>query len=250
LPELKYEVVMNKKVFITGVSSGIGLGLAKAYLRDGWEVFGASRRVPTDLESPNLHFQSIDLADFPAIPAGLRQLFAPTTALDLVILNAGILGKIADLKETTLPEMFSVMDVNLWANKVLLDTIFQLRMRPQQVIAISSGAAISASRGWNAYSVSKAALNMLIGLYAAERPETHFCSLAPGIIDTPMQDQIYSLPPDDRFASLELLREAKGTELMPPPDQAAMDLMAAFERAAKHPSGSFLDLRTLLNKAW
>lgn len=242
---------MNKKVFITGVSSGIGLGLAKAYLQDGWDVFGVSRREPAELQvSERFHFKSMDLADFAAIPAGLRELFAPTTSMDLVILNAGVLGKIADLKETTLPEMFSVMDVNLWANKVVLDTVFQLRMRPQQVIAISSGAAVSANRGWNAYSVSKSALNMLIGLYAAERPETHFCSLAPGIIDTPMQDQISALPPDERFTSLELLREAKGTELMPPPDQAALDLIASFERAAKHPSGSFLDLRNLLNKSW
>jgi len=242
---------MKKKVFITGVSSGIGLGLAKAYLTDGWEVFGASRREPSELTTQEgFHFKSMDLTDFAAIPPALRELLSPRTGLDLVILNAGILGKIADLRETTLPEMFPVIDVNLWANKVVLDTIFQLRPRPQQVVSISSGAAVSANRGWNAYSISKAALNMLIGLYAAECPETHFCSLAPGIVDTPMQDEISAAPADERFASLELLREAKGTELMPPPDQAAVDLMACFELVTKHPSGSFLDLRTLLNKAW
>lgn len=242
---------MSKKIFITGVSSGIGLGLARAYLRDGWEVFGTSRRPPADLlGSENLHFVPLDLADFGAIVTRLQELFQPTASMDLVVLNAGILGSIADLGETPLQEIFTVMDVNVWANKVLLDTIFGLRLRPQQVVAISSGAAVSANRGWNAYSISKAALNMLVSLYAAERPETHFCSLAPGIIDTPMQDKISALPVDERFASLELLREAKGTELMPGPDEAALDLMAAFERAAKHPSGSFLDARNLLNKGW
>lgn len=37
------------RVFITGVSSGIGNALSKAYLDNGWEVFGLSRRGPEEL---------------------------------------------------------------------------------------------------------------------------------------------------------------------------------------------------------
>ena len=84
-----------------------------------------------------------------------------------------------------------------------------------QVIAISSGASQSGSRGWNGYSLSKAALNMLVKLYAGERPETHFTSLAPGLIDTAMQDYLTNLPEDSRYAPLEVLKAAKGTPKMP-----------------------------------
>ena len=46
---------------------------------------------------------------------------------------------------------------------------------------------------------------MLIALYADEFPNTHFTALAPGLIDTAMQDYLTQLPPDPRYAPLERL---------------------------------------------
>ena len=37
--------ILNKKVFITGASSGIGLALCKRYLEEGWEVIGLARDI-------------------------------------------------------------------------------------------------------------------------------------------------------------------------------------------------------------
>ena len=51
------------KIFISGVSSGLGYGLAKVYLAMGHEVYGCSRRKPKDLVDQGLHFAAIDLAD-------------------------------------------------------------------------------------------------------------------------------------------------------------------------------------------
>ena len=117
----------------------------------------------------------------------------------------------------------------------------------RQVIGISSGAAVRGSRGWNGYALSKAAFAMLIQLYAAERSETHFCSLMPGIVQTKMQDDLCSLSAEQRrqFPAVERLIAARGTADMPLPDVAAAALLDAFEWALKEPSGALLDLRKL-----
>ena len=167
-----------------------------------------------------------------------------------MVLNAGILGRVADMREITVEEFREVMEVNLLANKVLLDAVFAQNIPVLQVVAMSSGAATTANRGWNAYSISKAALNMMIALYATERPETHFAALAPGIIDTPMQDQISQMPREGRFASLDMLRTAKGTPMMPKPEEAAARLVDGIAKATKFPSGSFLDINSLVKRSW
>ena len=242
---------MNRIVFITGVSSGLGRGLAENYLHEGFEVYGVSRRSATELEGrPRGHFLPCDLSDFAAIPEKLHTLLGRLSRLDLVILNAGILGRIADLQETSIADIRKVMDVNVWANKVVLDSLYNLGLQIPQVVTISSGAATNANRGWNAYAISKAALNTLTSLYAAERPETHFSAIAPGIVDTPMQEQISDLPHDPRFSSLEMLRTARGTPIMPPPDEAAARLIEAIAKAVKYPSGSFLDINSLIKRSW
>lgn len=240
---------MTRTVFITGVSSGIGLGLAQACLQHGFEVYGISRREPPKLaDHPSFHFKPLDLEKFDQIEIGMRDLLRPIESLHLVILNAGILGKLADLRDTPLAQMQHVMKLNVWANKIIIDALYTLRIPVQQVVAISSGAATSPHRGWNAYCISKASLNMLTALYAAERPETHFSAIAPGVVDTPMQDLIARMPQDNRFPTLESLRQAKGTPLMPSAREAADRLMEGFEKAVKYPSGSFLDLNTLVKR--
>jgi benzil reductase ((S)-benzoin forming) len=137
------------------------------------------------------------------------------------------------------------MDVNVWANKILIETLFREVKKIQQVVAVSSGAAVSGARGWNAYSLSKATLNMLINLYAKEYTDTHFCALAPGLVDTGMQDYIYSLEDHDKYPVVQYLKEAKGTGKMPKPDKAARVFAKAVESAKNHESGTFLDVRKL-----
>ena len=241
---------MSENIFITGASSGIGLALAKTYLNRGAEVYAVSRREPESLAGkPSFHFKSLDLLGVDRIEPVLRDLLRGVTHLKLAVLNAGILGKIADLRETPLAQMQHVMKVIVWANKLLVDALYNLRIKVDQVVTISSGAAVSPKRGWNAYAISKAAVNVLTSLYAAERPETHFSAITPGIVDTGMQDQIARMPQDSRFSSLDTLRSAKGTAMMPRPEEIAEDLAAGMEKATKHPSGSFLDLSALVRRS-
>ena len=242
---------MVGNVFITGVSSGIGWGLAREYLAQGAEVYGLSRREPKNLAGQTrFKFRSIDLAQSDRARGLIAELLRGAPRLDLVILNAGILGRVADMSEISTAEFREVLEINLVANKVVLDALFSLNIPIQQVVAISSGAATSPNRGWNAYAISKSALNMMIALYATERPETHFAALAPGIVDTQMQDQISNMPREERFASLDMLRAAKGSPMMPKPEAAAARLIDGIAKAPKYPSGSFVDIHSLVKRSW
>lgn len=236
---------MAETVLITGVSSGLGHGLAEVFLARGATVYGCSRRKPQDLIDRGMRFASIDLGDAKAGAAALKEWIAPVEAFDLVVLNAGKLGEIRDMEEVPLEDLRETMEINVWSNKWVLDVLFESISRVKQVVAISSGASLSGSRGWNGYSISKAALNMLIKLYASERPETHFTSLAPGLIDSAMQDYLTNLPADDRFEPLEILKAAKGTDLMPDGKTCAKKLIDAFPSLLELPSGNYADIRKL-----
>lgn len=233
---------MKKRILLTGVSSGIGYHLAKAYLQAGHEVYGISRQNPDRLmKYPDFNFKPIDLRHFGTISSGVSEMLKKLKSLDLVILNAGVLGKIGDMRELSLPDFFEAMDVNVWANKVLLDTLFAANLGVRQVIAISSGAGIMAFRGVSPYCVSKAALNMLIDLYATEHPKTHFSSIAPYLVNTPMQELIGSFPVDRRFPFFQTLKDAKTSGHMLTPKNAAQLLIQDFALALHKRSGAFIN---------
>ena len=87
------------KICITGVSSGLGYGLAKVYLAMGHEVYGCSRRKPKDLVDQGLHFTAIDLTDTIAGQSNFCKLIGGILHFELVILNAGKLGQIRDMMD-------------------------------------------------------------------------------------------------------------------------------------------------------
>tara|TARA_R110002020_G_scaffold239899_1_gene452443 strand:- start:147 stop:869 length:723 start_codon:yes stop_codon:yes gene_type:complete len=238
---------LSHSIFITGVSSGLGHGLAEYYLEQGHNVLGCSRRKPEDLtQYENFQFVSCDVSDFDAIPDQLESLFSGTSKCDLAILNAGILSPFGDLQETSLDDCKNVMDVNLWSNKIILDWLLPRYPEIRQVVTISSGAAVNGNRGWNAYSISKAALNMLTKLYAQEAPQTHFLAIAPGLIATHMQDILCSLDEDSRFPTLDSLKSRRGTEQMPTAEVLAPKIAAVIEKApANTVSGEFIDIRKI-----
>ena len=238
---------MATNILITGVSRGIGHGLARYYLQRGEQVYGISRNCPDDLsEFENMHFRSLDVTDSAQIPVALDELLEGVSSLDLAILNAGILGQFGDLAVTPMEEIETVMNVNLWANKRILDHLLSSLSSLQQVVTISSGAAVNGNRGWGAYAISKASLNMMTKLYATETPHTHFCAFAPGIVDTHMQDVLCGKEPDERYPSLDVLRSKRFTQEMPNAETAAEKLATAFAQLPDLvESGDFADIRKL-----
>lgn len=238
--------VSTENILITGVSSGLGHALARQFLRGGHPVFGMARRWPEDLGArTGFRFRSIDLGRLDQVPGAVRELVPSGTHFPLAILNAGILGEAQDLSESTMTQLHRIMDINVWSNKVLLDSLASIQSKVDQVVLISSGAAVKGNRGWGGYAISKAALNMLTQVLAAERPETHFTALAPGLIDTAMQKYIRSLPDTPEYVAFQRLKAAHGTAEMPDAMTAADRLIQVLPALREKPSGAFLDLRQL-----
>jgi NAD(P)-dependent dehydrogenase (short-subunit alcohol dehydrogenase family) len=236
--------VSGARAFVTGTSSGLGLGLAEELLARGWQVFGCSRR---EGGPDGLRHRTIDLADHATIPGALNALLGDTGRLDLVVLNAGVLGRIRDMGQTSLEELQRTMDVNLWANKVVLDWLLAWPGTVAQVVLVSSGASVLGNRGWGGYALSKAALNMLARLYSHEFGATHVTALAPGIIDTAMMESLCVDGDETRYPALRRLRAARGTEAMPGPREAATRVLSVLPALRERPSGSFVDIREILD---
>jgi benzil reductase ((S)-benzoin forming) len=231
-----------RTALVTGNSSGLGLGLTRMLIRQGAAVYGLSRRGCPEETAGDVR---VDLAQYEDIAPAMAQLLDGVERLDLVVLNAGLLGQIQSMQEADISELRQLMDVNVWANKPILDHLLAHGIEVGQIIAISSGAAVSGNFGWSGYSISKAALNMFVQLYAHEFPGTPVHSLAPGLVDTGMQEFISGEVDVTRFPALRRLQEARGTEAMPDAGTAARQVLAGLEQVRKVPTGRFVDLRDL-----
>jgi len=234
------------KILITGSSSGIGRGLAKEYLKQGAEVYGISRRSPGDLEAnPAYHHLSLDLTDYDSVRADLPGFLSGVDELDLVVLNAGVLGEIRYAREVPLKEMKRVMEINVWANKFLLDILFAEVDVIRQVAGMSSKASLRSTPGWGPYSMSKAGLNMLMNIYAKEHTDTHFIAFAPGLVDSEIQEEIWNIKDADNYPAAKRIQGARYTDEMPDADTAAPKLIAGMKKALEYDSGGFVDVRDM-----
>ncbi len=229
---------MNKKVLITGCSSGLGLALTTFYLQEGFSVYGISKTNPK-IENENFHFKDFDLGDLGTIKPNLLSFIGEISGFDIAYLNAGILGEIKELEKLELEEIKKVLDVNVLANKELLDIL--AKTNTKLIIGISSGASIKGSKGWGAYSLSKCALNMLINLYSKEMINTKLLAVAPGVIETKMTDVIRFEVDDKIFTSAKVLKEG----CIQQPIEAAFRLNELVKRADEFESGSFIDVRNI-----
>lgn len=229
-----------KNILITGVGSGLGYALAQNYLALGSKVYAIGRECPPILDNhPDFFFFPYDLKNTFLLRAEVSE-FIRHHHFDIAILNAGVLGKIEPMKEASFEEIAEVMAINTWSNKELIDAL-DTYSSVDQVVAISSGAAINASKGWGAYALSKNALNMLMQIYAKELPHIHFTAFAPGVIRTPMVEYILSEVDRETYPSAQNLADSDIFTA----EQAATWLISNFEKLLEYESGSFVDIREM-----
>jgi len=232
-------------ILITGTSSGLGYGITLNYLKKRHKVYGISRKHNEELDSyDNFHFLQQDLTQFEESQQTVKKFLENINNLDIVILNAGILNEIKDTKDISIDELKRVMDINVWANKNMIDILADNVEHIDQVIGISSGASQGAARGWNAYSLSKSSLNMLLNHYAQELSDIHFCALAPGLIDSGMQDYLYTVD-HNKFPAVKKLQDAKRSGSMPDVHEGAEIVTRAIPKVKQYESGSYADVREI-----
>ncbi len=229
---------MKKNILITGCSSGLGLALTNYYLQKGFKVYGISRNKP-EIQNQNFIHISFDLSQISEIKTSLTTILKEIKNLDLVFLNAGMLGKIKILQELSIEEMQEVYSLNVYANKELLDILMQIDVK--NIFIISSGASKTGYKGWGSYSLSKAGVNMLVNLYSNEMFNTKIIALAPGVIKTPMTDYIRFELDENIFTSAKKLNEG----LVQTAFETAIKIDAFINRINEFETGSYVDIRQI-----
>lgn len=229
---------MQKNVLITGCSSGLGLALTNYYLEKGFNVYAISRTKP-EITNANFHHKSFDLSQISKIKDNLTSFITNISQIETAFLNAGMLGKIKILSELTTQEMQEVYELNVYANKELLDILKNIEVK--NILAISSGASKTGYKGWASYSLSKAGVNMLINLYSNEMPETKLLAVAPGVIKTPMTDYIRFEIDENIFTSAKKLSEG----IVQTPQETAIKIDNLINRINEFESGTYVDVRSI-----
>lgn len=243
------------RVFISGVSDGIGLALATLYLRKGWTVFGIARRYPESLiERENLIFKHCDLQNIEEVRSLFDGEFASITdrGVTTVHLNAGTSGGVpARSEEFSLDELSHTLMVNTIANKVLLDNFLALSNIPKVIVASASIAGTRFRAGMLPYSLSKAALNAMCGVYAQENPDVFFAVLGMCNVDTKLSRDIVFSPRVPEFPDHVLLQERfRSLGYAVSPEQRAEDVFNIIHKKRDEllTSGNFTDIRAVLEQ--
>lgn len=203
-------------VYITGTSRGIGRALALKLLKEGHNVVGISRNCT--IEQSNYTHIRLDLSDLKAVS---EFDFATNINDDVVLVNnAGIVGPIKPIGHQIEAEIIEINNVNVISPQILTNKFvhkFQPLNNNYQIVNISSGAGKKAIDAWATYCASKSAIDLFSETVLQELKERnhlnwHVFSIAPGVVDTKMQETIRSSNPKDflnhnKFIELKLNNE-------------------------------------------
>ena len=182
---------------ITGASRGLGRALATALNDRGWRLVidgrDARRLASTAAALPRPELVVAlpgDVTD-PAHRAALAA--AVGSHLDLLVNNASELGPspLPRLAELRPEELVRVLAVNAVAPLALLQAVLPALGAGARVVDISSDAAVEAYEGWGGYGASKAALDHLTAVLAAEHPDLRIYAVDPGDMATDMQQAAF-----------------------------------------------------------
>jgi NAD(P)-dependent dehydrogenase (short-subunit alcohol dehydrogenase family) len=182
---------------VTGASRGLGRALTRSLAEDGWHVVvdardAASLAATGDL-GPHVTAVAGDVTDA-AHRRALVEAARATGRLDLLVNNASALGPspLPRLAEYPLDELGSVYETNVVAPLGLLqEALPLLQAGGGTVIDVTSDAAVEPYEGWGGYGSSKAALDQLTNVLAAEHAELHVYSFDPGDMRTQMHQDAF-----------------------------------------------------------
>lgn len=230
----------NTKGFalVTGTSKGIGYQLAKAFLAEGYKVWGISRNTPDfTKDEANYSHYSLDLTDGNSVEQFIHQQLCPalekSPSTIALVNNASTLGEVKPIhKMTSIKSFDNQLAIQLSTPLRFMQGFLKNKSNSHvRIINISSGAASSAYSGWLGYCVPKAGLRML-GEVAAKDLQGHpmatrtrIITYDPGPTDTPMQDDVRAAHKED-FPNIEKFCKLKQDGLLADPGTVAQDILA------------------------
>ena len=181
--------------FITGSSKGLGKSLAELLLQNENNfVFGYARS--SSIIHKRYYHKHVDFANLEAVQ---KIKFPELKDAKKVVLinNAGVVGEIKHVGKLSNQKIMDCYTINLIVPTILTNEFvktYQKVATEKLVLNISSGAAQSAIDGWSAYCATKAGLDMFSRVLQEEsnidKTNIKVLSIAPGIVDTEMQQQI------------------------------------------------------------
>jgi NAD(P)-dependent dehydrogenase (short-subunit alcohol dehydrogenase family) len=213
---------------VTGASRGLGLALAGALSADGWRLVidargaAALQHAAGELRSPA---PIVALPGDVADPAHRRALVdAAGAPIDLLVNNASVLGPSPQpaLADYPLDVLEHVYRVNALAPLALAQLVLPRLSAGGCIVNVTSDAAVEPYPGWGGYGSSKAALEQLTAVLAAEHPDVRIYAVDPGDMNTVLH------------------REAEpGEDLsgLPSPQESVPGLLALI--AGREPSGRY-----------
>ncbi len=185
---------------ITGASRGLGLELARSLSADGWNLVidardPAALRVAAEQLAPSGFVRAIpgDVANA-AHRADLVSAATELGGIDLLVNNASLLGpspqpRLADYPLDVLADVYAV---NTLAPVALVQLALpRLRDRAGTIVNVTSDAAVEQYEGWGGYGSSKAALEQVGNVLAAEEPIVHVYTFDPGDMRTQMHQDAF-----------------------------------------------------------
>ncbi len=242
---------------ITGTTTGIGAALRDELVRDAANrAVTLSRAADSEAASGVaanvfLDFVQPKTTDA-AFSRAMQHAGSGPFAQAVLINNAGVAGPVGRFDTIEGEALHHNLLVNL-LGPMRLTSLFANATRgmaaSRLVINISSGAAKRAIAGWSAYCTAKSGLEMATRVAALETgtndPTLKICSLAPGVVDTPMQGRVRSASKDD-FPDVERFRSMKSEGVLRPSSDVAREIIAHIKADRFHNGGNH-DLREMQN---
>ena len=172
----------DKLALVTGASRGIGAATAEALAAAGAHVVLVARN-GTALEEVEERIHAtggsatiapLDLTEGESIGKLAGAIAERWTKLDMLVLNAAMLGALTPVQDIDPKEYSRLLSLNLLANQAMLAAFDPLlRSAPKaDIVALTSSVGGEPRAFWGAYGSSKAALETLLGAYADETTHT------------------------------------------------------------------------------
>ncbi len=195
-------ILAGKVALVTGASRGIGAALAERLAQDGAHVILTARTEAGLIEvEDRIHaaggtatIAPLDLAKYDDIDKLAQAIAGRWEKLDLLVLNAAMLGTLSPLGHVAPKEFESVMALNVTAQWRVLRAFDPLLRRARgSVVLLTSSVANGGRAYWGPYAASKAALEVLAGTYADEMQAlgVHCLVVDPGGTRTAMRAKAF-----------------------------------------------------------